>query len=329
MRAVVARAAGPPSVLDLDDVATPEPGDGEVLVDVAYAGVNFADVVMRLGDAATPFPFVPGVEGSGRVRATGRGADVPIGTRVAWAPVKRASSIGSYAELAVIGAEQLLPLPDDVSLLDAAALTLQGLTAQYLATEQHPIGPGTTVLVHAAAGGTGRLVVQWTAHLGATVIGTVSTDGKAAAARSAGADHTIRYDEADFADEVLRLTNGAGAHYIVDGVGGLTFRGDLRSVADRGRICVFGRAGGMPERLSPMELVARSVTVSGGYMTNFLRTRDEVLRKAAELWQGVREGWLQQTIHSVLPLEDAASAHEALESRATTGKLVLEVGGGD
>jgi NADPH2:quinone reductase len=161
------------------------------------------------------------------------------------------------------------------------------------------------------------------------VIGTVSTDGKAAAARSAGAAHTIRYDEADFADEVLRLTDGAGAHYIVDGVGGPTFRGDLRAVADRGGICVFGRAGGMPERLSPMELVARSITVSGGYMTNFLRTRDEVLRKAGELWQGVREGWLQQTIHAVLPLEDAASAHEALESRATTGKLVLEVGGGD
>src|SRR5690606_4382005 len=130
------------------------------------------DVLMARGESAMPVPFVPGVEGSGRVVAVGSGADVGLGARVAWAPVKRASSVGSYAELAVVGGEQLLPLPDDISLLDAAAITLQGLTADYLSNEQHPIGPGTTVLVHAAAGGTGRLVVQWAKHLGATVLGT-------------------------------------------------------------------------------------------------------------------------------------------------------------
>jgi NADPH2:quinone reductase len=305
------------------------PSEGEALVEVAYAGVNFADVLMASGGGATPYPFIPGVEGSGRVIDVGPGVDLPVGTRVAWAPVKRASSVGSYAELEAVGVEQLLPLPDDVSLLDAAAITLQGLTAHYLANEQHPIGEGTTVLVHAAAGGTGRLVVQWAKHLGATVIGTASTPEKAADARAAGADHLILYTDVDFADEVLRITDGAGADYIVDGVGRSTFRDDLRAVAARGTICVFGRAAGPPEPFSPLELIARSITVSGGYMTNFLRTRDEVLRKADDVWRAMREGWLQQRIHSVRPVADAMSAHEELGARRTTGKLVLEVTGGE
>jgi NADPH2:quinone reductase len=329
VKAIVATEPGAPSTLHLREVEDPTPGPGQVLVEVAYAGVNFADVGMRRGDAATPFPFVPGVEGSGRVVAVGRDVDVIEGTRVAWAPVKRSSSIGSYAELVVVGGEQILPLPDDVTLLAAAAITLQGLTAHYLVNEQHPIGPGTTVLVHAAAGGTGRAVVQWAKHLGATVFGTVSTAEKGASARAAGADHVILYTDVDFADEVLRLTGATGVDYIVDGVGAGTFRQDLRAVAARGRICVFGRAAGPPEAISPLELVPRSITVSGGYMTNFLRTREEVERKADELWTAVRDGWLQPTLHSLRPLADAAAAHDALESRQTTGKLVLEVAGGD
>jgi NADPH:quinone reductase len=329
VKAVLATGRASPDALRADETADPVARAGQVLVEVAYAGVNFADVLMARGESALPFPFVPGVEGSGRVVAVGAGVDVDIGTRVAWAPVKRASSVGSYAELAVVGAEQLLPVPDDVSLLDAAAITLQGLTAHYLANEQHPLVPGTTVLVHAAAGGTGRLVVQWAKHLGATVLGTTSTADKATAALGAGADHVILYTEVDFVDEVLRLTDGAGVDYIVDGVGQGTFRDDLRAVADRGRICVFGRAAGPPERFSPIELVARSITVSGGYMTNFLRTRDEVLRKADELWSATREGWLRQELHSVRPFTEAHSAHEALGERRTSGKLILEVAGGD
>ncbi|MCB0996484.1 MAG: quinone oxidoreductase [Acidimicrobiales bacterium] len=328
MRAIVASRAGGPEVLELATAPDPEPGPTDVLVEVAFAGVNFADVVMRRGEAMTPLPLVPGVEGSGRVIAIGSDVtDVAIGDRVAWAPVHEASSIGSYAELAVIGAAQTLPLPPDVTLLDAAALTLQGLTAHYLATEQYPLGPGTTVLVHAGAGGTGRTVVQWASHLGATVFATVSTDDKAAVARAAGAAHTIRYDEVDFVDEVRRLTEGAGVNYIVDGVGGATFRAGIRALAERGRICVFGRAAGPPEKFSPMELFLKSLTVSGGQMTHFLRTREEVLRKADDVWRGRREGWLTPAIHGVYPLADAAGAHAALESRGTTGKLVLEVSG--
>jgi NADPH2:quinone reductase len=172
-------------------------------------------------------------------------------------------------------------------------------------------------------------VVQWASRLGATVLATVSTDEKAAVAAAAGAHHVIRYDEVDFVDEVRRITDGRGVDYIVDGVGAGTFAGGLRALADRGRICVFGRAGGLPESFSPLELTTRSLTVSGGYMTNFLRTREEVLRKAGDLWSAVREGWLTPLIHSVRPLSEAAAAHTALESRATAGKSVLQVSGGD
>jgi NADPH2:quinone reductase len=328
MKAIVVRRAGEANVLALDEMPAPRPGPAQVLVDVAYAGVNFADVAMRRGETALAFPLVLGVEGSGRVASLGEGVTgFEPGARVSWAPVKRASSVGSYCEQAVVGAEQLLPVAHDVSLLHAAALTLQGLTAHYLVNEQHPLGPGVTVLVHAGAGGTGRLVVQWARHLGATVFATVSTDEKAAVALAAGAHHAIRYDTVDFVDEVRRLTHGAGVDYIVDGVGGSSFTKGLDALADNGRICIFGRAGGPPEAFSPMALTMRSLTVCGGRMTNFLRTRDEVLRKADDVWNGLRAGWLTPHVHSVEPLARAAVAHRALESRATTGKLLLEVNG--
>lgn len=324
MRAVVATEPGGPSVLQLQERPVPVPGPADVLVRTSHAGVNFADVLMRQGRSASPFPLVPGVEGGGVVEAVGeRVTDVRVGDRVAWAPVKLASSIGSYAELASVGSEQCLPLPDDIDVAVGGALALQGLTAHYLATEQHPLGPGVGVLVHAGAGGTGRLVVQWAAHLGAEVIATVGSDEKAAVARAAGAAHVVNYRTGDFVEEVLALTDGRGVDYVVDGVGAGTFAGDLRVVADRGRICVVGRAAGNPETFSPLQLVARSITVSGGYMTNFLRTREEVLRKADDVWRGVREGWLSPLVHATLPLEEAADAHRLLEGRATVGKLVL------
>lgn len=330
MKTVLYPTAGDPSVLTLTDAADPAPGPGEVLVEVAYAGVNYADVAMRMGLTGMPFPLTPGVEGSGRVVELGAGVDdVAVGDRVAWCPTTAATTLGSYAERIALPVGQVLPLPDDISLLDAAAIALQGLTAHYLVTERAPITDGTTVLVHAAAGGTGRLVVQWAAHLGATVLATVSSDAKADSARTAGAHHVIRYDEVDFAEEARRLTDGVGVDYIVDGVGGSTFRGDLKALADCGTVCLFGIAGGIPEPFSPMEVFPRSLTLTGGSLTNFMRTRDEVLRKAGELWSGRREGWLLPEIDSVRPLADAADAQAALESRGTIGKLVLEVAGGD
>ena len=330
MKAVVCPESGDVTVLRVEDVDDPTPGVGEVLVEVAYAGLNFADVAMRTGLTGMPFPLVPGLEGSGRVVAIGEGVvDLAVGDRVAWCPTAAATTLGSYAELIALPVGQVLPLPDDVSLLDGAALALQGLTAHYLVTERAPVGPGSTVLVHAAAGGTGRLVVQWAVHLGATVFATVSTAEKAASASAAGAHHVIRYDEVDFADEVLRLTDGVGVDYVVDGVVGPTFRGDLRALADRGVVCVFGIAGGLPDNFSPMELFPRSLTVTSGSLTDFMRDRGEVLRKADELWAARRAGWLLPLIDGVRSLDDAAAAQRALESRATAGKVVLELAGGD
>jgi len=330
VKAVVYPEAGDTSVITLAEMADPAPGAGEVLVEVAYAGVNFADVAMRMGLTAMPFPLTPGLEGSGRVVGLGEGVvDVALGDRVAWCPTAAATTLGSYAERVALPVGQVLPLPDDISLLDAAALALQGLTAHYLVTERAPIGAGTTVLVHAAAGGTGRLVVQWAAHLGATVLATVSSAAKADSALAAGAQHVIRYDEVDFADEALRLTDGVGVDYVVDGVAGSTFRGDLRALADRGVVCLFGIAGGLPQPFSPMELFPRSLTLTGGSLTDFMRTRSEVLRKADDLWSARRAGWLVPVIDSVRPLEEAADVQAALESRASVGKLVLAVAGDD
>jgi NADPH2:quinone reductase len=327
MRAVVVREPGGPSVLALEHSAPPTVGPGAALVAVVAAGVNFADVVMRRGETQLPLPFIPGVEGSGRVVDVGPGvSEVRVGDRVSWAPVKAGAAVGSYASLVCVPEVELLPLPEDVSFDVAAAITLQGLTAHYLANDQVAVGPETTVLVRAAAGGTGALAVQWLKHLGATVIGTVSTQEKAVVAAAAGVDHPIVVSaNVDPVPEVFELTGGRGVDYIVDGVAGPMFRRNLAMVADRGRICVFGRAGGFPEPFSPLELLERSATVAGAMMTNFLRSRDEVLRKIDDVWCGVREGWLVPRVHATFPLADAAEAHRLLEGRATTGKLVLTV----
>jgi NADPH2:quinone reductase len=327
MRAVQVDRPGDAGVLQLTRVPVPSARSDEVLVAVSHAGVNFADVLMRSHGSTTTCPFVPGVEGSGVVREVGEQVrDFVPGDRVAWAPVSGASSVGSYAEFAVVPPGQLLRVPEQVPLSIAAAVTLQGLTAQYLATDIRPLGPGDTVLVHAAAGGTGRLVVQWACHLGARVIGTVSSDEKAEVARAAGTHHVVRYDRHDVPAAVADLTGGAGVDYVVDGIGGATIRTDLACVARRGTIAVFGRAAGTPEPISPLELVPKSVALVGGYMNNFLRDRTEVDAKAARLWAAVVAGWLEPLVEE-LPLEKAAVAHERLAGRRTVGKLVLEVDG--
>jgi NADPH2:quinone reductase len=326
MLAMVVREPGGPDVLDLERLRSPVPGPGEALVAVAAAGVNFADVVMRRGETQIPRPFIPGVEGSGRVVAVGAGVtEVRPGARVSWAPVKAGAAVGSYGTRLCVPEAELLPLPDDITVEIAAAVTLQGLTAHYLVTEQVDVVPGMWVLVHAAAGGTGAITVQWLKHLGANIIGTVSTAAKAEVAAAAGVDHPIVIGDAgdDLVPTVMAVTGGHGVDYVVDGVAGPMFRKNLELIADRGRICVFGRAGGFPEPFSPLELLERSATVSGGMLTNFLRSREEVLRKIDDVWTGVREGWLVPRVHATLPLADAAEAHRLLEGRATTGKVVL------
>jgi NADPH2:quinone reductase len=326
---MVATAPGDPSVLRMEERPDPRPGDRQVVVEVSHAGVNFADVVMRRGQAGVQPPLVLGVEGAGVVRDIGAGVhELRPGDPVAWTPTLVASSIGSYAELVVVGADQAVPVPDDIGLELAAATILQGVTAHYLVHDIRPVGPGTRVLVHAAAGGTGRTVVQWLHHVGAEVLATVGSDAKAAVAAEAGAHHVIRYREVDLVDAVREVTGGAGVDYVVDGVGGPGFRANLKVLADGGTVCVFGQAGGRPEPFSPIELTARGLTVRGAMSSQFLRSRAELLVKVDEVWTGVREGWLRPLVHGVLPLAEAATAHRVLEGRETVGKLVLAVGSG-
>jgi NADPH2:quinone reductase len=327
MRAISITETGAPSVLRVREMESPRPAKGQALVKVHTAGVNFADVVMRRGQIPSELPLVPGVEGAGVIEALGEGVEgVGVGDRVAWAPVMGGGAIvGSYAEREAVAADALIPVPEDVALEAAAAVMLQGLTAHYLVHDKKPVGPGTNVLIHAAGGGMGLLLCRWMKRLGARVIGTMSTADKAAVARAAGADDTILYGEENFAERALELTSGKGVDYVIDGVGKTTFHRNLECMASQGHVCLYGMASGPPDPISPLALLPKALCVSGGMMTNFLRTREEVLHKGAEVFQGVREGWLVPPKVEVLPLEDAARAHELLERRESTGKLVLRV----
>jgi NADPH2:quinone reductase len=317
MRAIRVSRHGEPEVLVLEDVPRPEPRAGEVLVRIAAAGVNFADVYARRGGGA--LPFIPGLEASGVIEALGSGVGgFEIGDRVA-----SARAPASYAEYACVGAEQLLRLPPDISFEVGAAFPLQGLTAHYLVHDFRRLRAGDTVLVHAAAGGVGLLVVQLAKHIGARVIGTVSTAEKAAIARLAGADEVILYTQRDFVDDVRRITRNDGVDLVVDGVGKATFPGDLQAARTRGHVVVFGAASGAPDPVAPSALMARSLTVSGGSPSNHVATHDELTARAGELLRGIREGWIRIRIDRTLPLGAAARAQELLENRKTSGKVLL------
>lgn len=327
MRAVSITETGEPSVLKVREVDAPLAGPAQARIRVVAAGVNFADVVMRRGFIPSPLPMIPGVEGAGVVESVGSGVTtVSVGDRVAWAPVMSdGPSVGSYAELECVSEDALIPVPESVSLETAAAVMLQGLTAHYLVHDKKEIEPGTNVLIHAAAGGMGLLLCRWMKRLGARVIGTTSTKKKAAFAREAGADEMILYNDEDFAARALELTEGNGVDYVVDGVGQTTFSKNLECMASQGHICLYGMASGPPDPISPLLLLPKAVCISGGMMTNFLRSREEVLRKGAEVFSGVEAGWLAPPQITTFPLEEAARAHAMLEDRQSIGKLVLQV----
>jgi NADPH:quinone reductase len=323
MKAMQVTQAGDPSVLRMQELPKPKPGPGEALVRNHVVGVNFADIYMRNGSARVPvpFPFTPGIEGAGTVESVGEGVrEVKSGDRVAYA-----GGPGSYAEYHIAKAFQLAPLPADLTFQQGAAAILQGMTAHYLLHEFYPIRQGSTVLVHAAAGGMGRLLIQWLKHMGAIAIGTVSTEEKAQVAREAGADHVILYTQQDFVEESKKLTGGKGVDYIIDGVGKSTFSKNYDALRTRGWATVFGMASGPADALVPNSLMAKALTISGGSLFNFMNTREEVLRRANDVFGGVRDGWLKLRVFRTLPLEQAAEAHRLLESRATTGKLLLQV----
>jgi NADPH2:quinone reductase len=322
MKAIKISSYGDADVLKLTDAETkPTPAVEQVLVKIHAAGVNFVDIYQRRGIYPVKLPFIPGLEASGVVEAVGdKVTEVRPGDRVAYT-----GHIGSYSEYTVIDAGRLISLPNDLSFEQGSAFPLQGMTAHYLIHEFRRPKPGDTVLIHAAAGGVGLHLVQWAKHLGARVIGTVSTDEKAAVAKEAGADHVILYTKQDFVSETKRITDGRGAQLILDGVARTTFQGDLEAAAVHGHVVIFGSSSGPADPILPNSLMARSISLSGGSLVNYTSTREDLVRRSKDVLNAVKEGWLKLRIDRVLPLAEAEKAHRLLEGRQSIGKIVLRV----
>ncbi len=319
MKAIQISQYGGPEVLKIHNVPIGKPGKGQALVRLKMAGVNFVDIYQRRGTYPVKLPYVPGLEGAGIVEAVGEEVKhVKPGDRVAYV-----HEPGSYAEQSLVKAEHLILLPSDLSFEQGAAFPLQGMTAHYLLHEFRKVKAQDIVLIHAAAGGMGLLLVQWAKHLGARVLGTVSTEEKAKIAKEAGADEVIIYTKQDFVTEVKRLTHEHGADFIIDGVGKATFAGDLEAAALRGNIVIFGAASGPADPISPNVLMGHSLTVSGGSLFNYLLNTEELLKRAKAVIEGIQEGWLNLRIDSIFPLEQAPEGHRKLEERKTAGKVLL------
>jgi NADPH2:quinone reductase len=320
VRAIQVNEHGGPDVLQLAEVDSPKPGAADLVVDVAAAGVNYIDTYHRSGLYPTKPPFVPGMEGAGTVRAVG--ADVTgfaVGDRVAWGTV-----LGSYAEQVVVPAKEAVAVPAGVDDQTAAAAMLQGMTAQYLLKSTYPVQPGDTVLIHAAAGGVGLLLTQWAKHLGARVIGTVSTAAKEELAREAGADEIIRYTERDVADEVRGLTDGVGVHVVYDGVGKDTFEASLASLRRRGMLVLFGGSSGPVPPFDLQRLNAGgSLFVTRPTLAHHTAERAELEARAKDVFDAIAAGYLTIRIGQTYALADAGTAHGDLQGRRTTAKLLL------
>lgn len=321
MKAVRFHHTGGPEVLQLEEIATPAPASGEVLLRVEAAGVNFIDTYQRMGAYKVPTPFVPGQEAAGTVAALGAGVTgFRVGDRVA----SYCGSLGAYAEYAIAPADTVVSIPAAVTTAQAGAVLLQGMTAHYLVYSTYPLRAGDTCLVHAAAGGVGLLLCQIAKHAGARVIGTVSTAEKEALARAAGADEVIRYTETDFVDEVKRLTGGAGVQVVYDSVGKTTFAAGLGVLVPRGMMVLFGQSSGAVEPLDPQVLNRRgSLFLTRPTLAHYVQTRAELEQRAGDIFRWIGEGALQVRIDREFPLARAAEAHTALTSRGTAGKVLL------
>jgi len=322
MQAIRVHQHGGPESMRLEEVPTPAPGPRQALVRLAAAGVNFIDVYFRTGAYKAEQPTALGNEGAGTVEAVGpEVTEVSVGDRVAYA-----MSRGSYAQYAVVPAASLVKLPDGITFEQAAAAMLQGMTAHYLTRSSFALKAGDTCLVHAAAGGAGLLVVQMAKELGARVFGTVSTEAKARLARDNGADEIIRYTEQDFEVEVKRLTNGRGVDVVYDSVGKTTFDKSLSCLRPRGTMVLFGMSSGAVPPFDPATLNSKgSLFLTRPTLAHHVATREELLWRARDVLRGVSDGSLRLKIDRKFPLAHVAEAHRALESRATTGKLLLEI----
>jgi len=313
-----ARRAGGPEVFERVEVEVPAPGPGQLLLRVASVGVNFIETYQRSGVYPVRYPFVPGTEAAGTVAAVGEGvAEFSVGDRVA-----TAEGIGTYAEHLLLDADRAVRVPAGVSDEVAGAVPLQGFTAHYLINSSYAVKPGDTVLTYAGAGGVGGLLTQLLKLRGATVITTTSTPEKAELARSAGADHVIGY--ADVPERVRELTGGRGVDVVYDGIGKDTFQGSLAALRVRGTLVLFGGASGQVPPLDLQQLNAHgSLTVTRPKLADFLLDARERQWRGGEIFGLVAEGKLKVNIGGRYPLSEAGAAHAALESRATTGKLLL------
>jgi NADPH2:quinone reductase len=309
MKAIQVSKPGGAEALQYVDVPMPVPKDGEALVRIEAIGVNYVDVYHRTGLYPMPLPFIPGSEAAGTIEETGE--------RVAWAMVP-----GSYAEYAAVPREKLVPLPAELDTRTAAASMLQGMTAHYLVTSTYSVVPRTMALVHAAAGGAGGLLVQLAKQHGGYVFATASTS-KLEAVRQLGADVVIDYTRQDFAEEVLRGTDGRGVDVVYDSVGRTTFDKSLDVLAWRGMLVLFGQSSGTVPPFDPARLAKKSAFFTRPSLGAYTATRDELLWRAHELFDAIRSGAARIRIDRELPLRDAAEAHRLLESRATMGKVLL------
>ncbi len=318
MKAIQIENNGDPDVMTLRDVPTPEPGEGMVRIKVGAIGVNFIDIYKRSGQYKVQLPFTLGEECAGVVDAIGTGvSEFKVGDRAA-----SAFAPGAYAEYAIVPANKLVPLPDDVSAKDAAAILLQGMTAHYLTHDTYPIEAGNTVLVHAAAGGTGMLAVQMAKLRGARVIGTTSTEAKAQLARDAGADEVFMYDSVDA--DVKRATGGRGVDAVYDSVGKDTFDRSLNCLRPRGTMVLFGQASGAVPPFDLQILNAKgSLYITRPSLGAYIQTRDDLLNRASAVLGMVASGKIKVKVDREFALKDAPDAHRALASRGTSGKILL------
>ncbi|MBX5466383.1 MAG: quinone oxidoreductase [Firmicutes bacterium] len=319
MRAIQIRQHGGPEVLRPVTLPDPQPGPGQAVVKLGAIGVNFVDIYGRKGWYPTPLPWIPGAEGAGQVVAVGPDVqEVRVGERVAFAMAQAA-----YAELVAVPAWRLVPIPPQLTDRQAAAAMLQGMTARYLTHLTYPVHPGDYVLVHAGAGGVGLLLLQMAKRLGATVLTTVSTPEKAELARQAGADHVILYTAVDFAREVDAITGGRGVQVVYDAVGQATFDQSLACLASRGYLVLYGQASGPVPPLELGRLAQRSLFLTRPSLAHYTETRQMLLDLAQAVLTDVAQGRLTLRIFETLPLEEAETAHRHLESRLSTGKILL------
>ena len=320
MKAVRVHKYGGPEVLTLEEIPVPEPKAGEARVKIEAIGVNYIDIYQRTGLYPLQTPFTLGTEGAGIVDAVGPNVtEVKKGERVGYASIP-----GSYAEYAIVPAARLVPIPPNIDARTAAALMLQGMTAHYLTHSTYPLKKGETALLHAAAGGVGLLLIQIAKQLGATVLGTVSTEAKAKLAKEMGADHLILYTQSDFLAEVKKLTDGRGVNVVYDSVGQTTFDKSLDCLRPRGYLVLFGQSSGPVPPFDPGKLAAKgSLFLTRPSLPHYTLERSELLQRANDVFNRTATGKLKVRIDKTFPLAEVAEAHRQLEGRKTTGKVIL------